>query len=164
MNLSEQQKLFCEEYLIDLNGTQAAIRANYSKRTASAAASRLLRNVKIQEYIKKRMAEKEDALIAKQDEVLKHLTAVMRREKLEAVVVTCKKHKAYYDDNGKKVIDDCEEPMIVDVPAKISDTNKAAELLGKYYTLFTDKTQIESEGVVQIINDIPRGKKNDKID
>ena len=49
-----------------------------------------MKKPEIQEYIQKRLKEKEDALIAKQDEVLKTLTAVMRREKPETVVVTCK--------------------------------------------------------------------------
>ena len=54
MALTPKQKRFCEEYLIDLNATQAAIRAGYSLKTAEQTASRLLRNVKVQEYIAKR--------------------------------------------------------------------------------------------------------------
>lgn len=53
MALTPKQKRFCEEYLIDLNATQAAIRAGYSPKTAEQTASRLLRNVKVQEYIAK---------------------------------------------------------------------------------------------------------------
>jgi len=50
--LSDKQKRFCEEYLIDFNATQAAIRAGYSKKTARQQGSRLLSNVDIQEYLK----------------------------------------------------------------------------------------------------------------
>ena len=99
----------------------------------------------IQEYIQKRLAEKEDALIAKQDEVLKTLTRVMRREELETVVVVCKNRKSYYDDKGKKVIDENEEPELVKIPTKVSDANKAAEMLGKYYALFTQQRGDEGE-------------------
>lgn len=152
--MTEKQKIFCDEYLIDLNATQAAIRAGYSEKYAHTNANKLLQNTTIKEYIQKRLDEKEDALIAKQDEVLKTLTRIMRREEPETVVVTCKKHKSYYDDNGKKVIDDAEEPVAVPIPTKVSDANKAAEMLGKYYTLFTDRTQIEGEALVQIIDDI----------
>lgn len=53
MALTDKQKRFCDEYLIDLNATQAAIRAGYSPKTAEQTASRLLRNVKVQEYIAK---------------------------------------------------------------------------------------------------------------
>lgn len=49
--ITDKQKRFCEEYLIDMNGTQAAIRAGYSKRTANEQAARLLANVSIQVYL-----------------------------------------------------------------------------------------------------------------
>ncbi|MFR2182040.1 MAG: terminase small subunit, partial [Hominilimicola sp.] len=69
--MTEKQKLFCEEYLIDLNATQAALRAGYSEKTAYSIGNENLKKPEIQEYIQKRLKEKEDALIAKQDEVLK---------------------------------------------------------------------------------------------
>lgn len=160
IRVTDKQKFFCDEYLIDLNATQAAIRAGYSEKYANTNANKLLQNTTIQEYIKKRLDEKKDTLIAKQDEVLKYLTATMRREQLENVVVTCKTHKSYYDDKGKKVIEDKEEPVAIEIPTKVSDANRAAELLGKYYTLFTDKAQIDSNSSVVIINDIPKGEDN----
>lgn len=49
--LNDKQKRFCEEYLVDLNATQAAIRAGYSENTAKEQASRLLTNVNLQEYL-----------------------------------------------------------------------------------------------------------------
>jgi phage terminase small subunit len=52
-NLTEKQKRFCEEYLKDLNATQAAIRSGYSKKTAQEQSSRLLSNVMVKEYIEK---------------------------------------------------------------------------------------------------------------
>lgn len=143
MRVTEKQKRFCDEYLIDLNAKQAAIRAGYSEKTAYSIGAENLKKPELQEYIQKRLAEKEEALIAKQDEVLKTLTRIMRREEPETVVVVCKKHKSHYDDSGKKVIDDIEEPVTVPIPTKVSDANKAAEMLGRYYSLFTDKAQIE---------------------
>ena len=101
MALTEKQKRFCDEYLVDLNATQAAIRAGYSKKTAKQIAQQNLTKLDIQEYIKKRMAEKEDALIAKQDEVLQTLTRVLRRQEMDTVVVTCKERSSRYDENGK---------------------------------------------------------------
>ena len=149
--MTEKQKLFCEEYLIDLNATQAALRAGYSEKTAYSIGNENLKKPEIQEYIQKRLKEKEDALIAKQDEVLKTLTAVMRREKPETVVVTCKARKSHYDDKGKKVTDEAEQPICVEIPTKVSDVNKAAdrlraaEMLGKYYALFTDKLNVDGD-------------------
>ena len=142
MALTEKQKRFCDEYLVDLNGTQAAIRAGYSKKTAKQIAQQNLTKLDIQEYIKKRMAEKEDALIAKQDEVLQTLTRVLRRQEMDTVVVTCKERSSGYDENGKKVIVEKEIPRVVQIPTRVNDLNKAAELLGKRYGLFVEKVDL----------------------
>ena len=143
--MTAKQQRFCDEYLIDLNATQAAIRAGYSEKTAAVIATENLRKPNIRDYIEKRMAEKEEALIAKQDEVMKYLTAVMRRELSEYVVVTTMEERSYYtpDDNGtmRKQTEKRETPQIVEIPARLADANKAAELLGKAYTLFTDRVE-----------------------
>ena len=143
MALTEKQKRFCDEYLVDLNATQAAIRAGYSKKTAKQIAQQNLTKLDIQEYIKKRMAEKEDALIAKQDEVLQTLTRVLRRQEMDTVVVTCKERSSGYDENGKKVIVEKEIPRVVQIPTRVNDLNKAAELLGKRYGLYTEKIETD---------------------
>lgn len=150
--LNEKQKRFCDEYLVDLNATQAAIRAGYSKKTAAQIAMVNLRKPLIKEFIDKRMAEKEDALIAKQDEVMKYLTSVMRREKSEHVVVTLSKENSFYapDENGtmrKNTVKE-EIPQIVEIPAQLKDSNKAAELIGKRYALFKDKVELNVKPVV----------------
>ena len=143
--MTKKQKIFADEYLIDLNATRAykvAYPSVKNDATAAAAAARLLRNVKVREYIEKRLAEKEDALIAKQDEVLQTLTRVLRRQEPDTVVVTCKERRSGYDENGKKVIVEKEVPQLVQVPTRVSDLNKAAELLGKRYGLYTLKRSI----------------------
>ena len=58
MAMTAKQKRFCDEYLIDLNATQAAIRAGYSKRTARQIGKENLTKLDIKEYIEKRMEEK----------------------------------------------------------------------------------------------------------
>ena len=143
MKLTSKQQRFCDEYLVDLNATQAAIRAGYSKKTAKQIAQQNLTKLDIQEYIKKRMAEKEDALIAKQDEVLQTLTRVLRRQEMDTVVVTCKERSSGYDENGKKVIVEKEIPRVVQIPTRVNDLNKAAELLGKRYGLYTEKIETD---------------------
>lgn len=147
MALTAKQKRFCDEYLIDFNATQAAIRAGYSERTAYSQGQRLLKNVEVQKYLQERMAEKEKELIADQNEVMKYLSAVMRREKTESVVVTLSKEKSVYvpDANGtmrKQTVKE-EIPQVVGIPARLSDANKAAELLGKAYGIYTDKVDMD---------------------
>lgn len=85
--LTYRQKLFCDEYLIDCNGTQAAIRAGYSPHTAAVIATENLNKPKIRAYIDQRMAEKTSELIATQDEVLMHLTSVLRGESVSEELV-----------------------------------------------------------------------------
>jgi phage terminase small subunit len=151
--LTDKQRLFCEEYLIDLNATQAAIRAGYSEKTARKIGSENLTKPDIRAYIENRLAEKEDALIAKQDEVMKYLTSVMRREYCECVVVTLSEEITNYvpDAEGKmrKQTVKKEKPEVVEIPARLADSNKAAELLGKRYSLFTDKVDVT--GAVPVV-------------
>lgn len=154
--LTAKQQRFCDEYLIDLNATQAAIRAGYSEKTARQIGTENLSKPAIREYIDERMAEKEDALIAKQDEVMKYLTSVMRRELSEHVVVTTSKERSYYkeDEHGtmRKQTEKEETPQVVEIPARLSDANKAAELLGKAYAMFSEKVEVDG-AVPTIIDD-----------
>lgn len=57
--LTARQKKFCYEYVIDLNATQAALRAGYSEKTAYSSGSRLLKNVEIQKFIQTLQADLE---------------------------------------------------------------------------------------------------------
>ncbi|MNC39968.1 Terminase small subunit [compost metagenome] len=70
MALTAKQQLFVKEYLIDLNATQAAIRAGYSAKTAEQQASRLLSNVKVQEAIQKAMSKRAEKVEIKAERVL----------------------------------------------------------------------------------------------
>ena len=161
--LTPKQQRFCDEYLIDMNGTQAAIRAGYSKKTAGVIADENLKKPYIREYIDERMKEKEEKLVAKQDEVMQYLTAVMRREYSEHVVVTLAKEKSTYvpDQNGtmrKQTIKE-EVPQVVQIPAKLSDANKAAELLGRAYGIYSDRVQQDIDMDLNITVDY--GDEND---
>ena len=151
--MTEKQKRFCDEYLIDLNATQAAIRSGYSAKTAKQIGQQNLTKLDIQEYINKRLAEKEAELIADQDEILRTLTRVLRRQEMDTVVVTCKERSSKYDEKGKKVTIEKEVPQLVQVPTKVSDLNKAAELLGKRYALFTDKVETDVDMDLNIMID-----------
>lgn len=147
--LTEKQKLFVDEYLIDLNATRAykvAYPHVKSDGAAMSAASRLLRNVKVKAYIDEQLEKVSSGKIADVQEVMEYLTKVMRREMKESVVVTVTKEHSEYVDTGdgkprKKTVKE-EVPQIVEIPAKLSDANKAAELLGKRYALFTDKAEV----------------------
>lgn len=131
MALNDKQKMFYKEYLIDTNATQAAIRAGYSKKTAYSQGQRLLKHVEGQEFMRELMAEKEKSLIADQDEVLKYLTSVLRGESQSEVVVV--ENIGDYMSEARKVQKAPDE----------KERLKAAELLGKRYSLFTDKMNVD---------------------
>jgi phage terminase small subunit len=158
MSLTAKQKRFVEEYLIDLNSAAAAIRAGYSAKSARQIGAENLTKLDIRAEIDKILESKKDAALADQDEVMRTLTRILRREEKENAVVVTKKHKSSYDKNGKKKIIDEETPEVVEIPAKLSDVNKAAELLGRRYALFTDNTRIDADVGVTIVDDIPETK------
>ena len=135
--MTERQKRFCDEYLVSLNATQAAIRAGYTEKYAHTNVTKLLRNTTIQQYIEKRMAEKESALIADQDEVLKYLTAVLRGKSVASVLAR--------EESGAE--------HVIEKPPDEKERLRAAELLGKRYGLYTEALVIEDERPV-IVDDI----------
>lgn len=76
MSLTDKQQRFVEEYLIDLNGTQAALRAGYSPRTANEQAAQLLAKLSIQEAVQEAQAKRSQRVQIDQDWVLKRLAAI----------------------------------------------------------------------------------------
>lgn len=130
MALTDKQKRFCDEYLIDTNATQAAIRAGYSEKTARQAGTENLSKPAIREYIDERMEEQRASKIATAQEVMEYLTSVIRGEAVseEIVVEAC--------GNGYS------EARPVDKHPSEKDMLKAADLLGKRYGLYTDKMDV----------------------
>lgn len=138
MALNERQKRFCDEYLIDLDGTKAAIRAGYSEKTAYSIGSENLRKPELRAYIDERLAEKNKSLIADQDEVMKLISLVLRGEASGTALVGVGK--------GAQIVDD--------VPPTVSEKLKAAELLGKRYAMWTEKQEVDVKGAIQFVDDI----------
>lgn len=80
MKLTVKQQKFADEYIISGNATEAAIKAGYSKKTAEATASRLLRNVKVSEYINKRLKELKEERLMDIEEALMISASIARGE------------------------------------------------------------------------------------
>lgn len=144
--MTEKQKKFADEYLIDLNATRAYQAAYPDTKTyvgAGVGGTRLLRNTKVKKYIDERLAQIRSKKIAKVEEILINLTSVMRDETTEEVVAI----------EGQK--DGTSKAIKIRKHVSVRDRLKAAELLGKRYGLFTDKVNVESNQAVVIIDDIP---------
>ena len=130
--LTDKQIIFANEYLVDLNATRAYKKAypNVKKDSAARAnASKLLTKANVKKYIDEQLKKIEDESIADATEVMKYLTAVMRNEITEEVVVV--------EGEG----DGCSSARIVKKELSAKDRIKAAELLGKRYRLFVDKVE-----------------------
>lgn len=145
MKLTAKQKIFCDEYIISLNATQAAIKAGYSKKTARKIAAENLTKPVIQNYISERMKQKESSLIATQDEVLQYLTSVLRGESQTT------------DTLLVGIGDGYQEVQEVEKKPSEKDRLKAAELLGKRYGLYTDKVSADVDMSLDISIDYGDG-------
>lgn len=141
MKLNARQKAFCEYYVASGNATEAAIKAGYSKKTADRIASENLRKLELKKYIDELMQKLESERIASAEEVLQNLTAMMRGEIQEEVVVI--------EGNG----DYSSSASIIKKQVSAKERIKAAELLGKRYALFADKTKIEGTLPVMIVGE-----------
>lgn len=140
--MTEKQKRFCDEYLIDCNATRAYLAAYPGVKNSEVArknGSRLLTYDDVKQYIQERLEAISEAKIATAQEVMEYLTAVMRGEtKAEIVVVegdgdgmSTAKHIQKAPDEREKL--------------------KAAELLGKRFALFSEQVQVQ--GAVPVIID-----------
>lgn len=130
--LSIKQKRFADEYIISGNAYQSAIKAGYSKNYSKGNVVKLLENVSVKAYIDERLAEINNRKIADQQEVLEYLTSVMRGEVTEPLTVL--------DGDGYQ--------RVIDAAPSVATRNKAAELLGKRYRIFTEKQEVEVTGQV----------------
>jgi len=124
--LTAKQARFVDEYLVDLNATQAATRAGYSPHTADSQASRLLKNVKVCSAIAVRQAERAEKTQLTTDWIVERLIENANRA-MEAEPVR--------DANGKPI-------GIYTYQGSVA--NKALELLGKHRGIFLDRTALES--------------------
>ncbi|WP_258115632.1 terminase small subunit [Levilactobacillus yiduensis] len=140
--LTIKQQKFIESYIVSGNATQAAIEAGYSKKTAGQTGNENLKKPDILKALEKRTEEIRDEKIVDQREIMEFISATQRGEVREVVVTP----------SGTKV----------EVPAKISDRLKAAELMGKRYAMWTEKRDVTATvGPVQITDDIPAGSDED---
>lgn len=149
-----KQDLFVKEYLKDLNGTQAYIRAGYKvkdENSAAVMANRLLRNVKVQEKIQKAMAEREKRTEITQDRVLKEIANLAFTDRTGIVNL----------NNNRLIIKNFDE-LTPEQKACISgvketkygievtfyNKEKALEMLGRHLGMFNDKVKIDGEMTV----------------
>ena len=132
--LTDKQKEFVRQYLVDLNATQAAARAGYSVKTAYRQGADLLQKTSIREAIEKAQAKRARRVEVTQDYVLSNLVEVVERT-MQRAPVTNRKGEQVTDEEGRAV-------WTFDAKG----ANRALELLGKHLGIFTDKIRAEVSG------------------
>lgn len=144
-DLNAKQRRFVEEYLIDLNATQAAIRAGYSKKTASIGGFDLLRNPKIAAAIEKRQQARAVRTEITQDRVLRELARVAFSDQRRLVEwsskgVTMRDSSTISDDDAATVSEVSESVTATGGTTKIKvhDKMRALELIGRHLRMFED--------------------------
>lgn len=147
--LTLRQKRFADEYLVDTNATQAAIRAGYSEKTAYSQGQRLLKNVELQTYIEEQLEKMHNEKIADASEVMIYLTSVLRGESESEIVVI--------EGDG----DGYSSARKIDKAPDERERLKAAELIGKRYGIFTDKLNVEGSVPVVIVDDLDEDDEDD---
>ena len=162
--LSEKQRRFVEEYLIDLNATQASIRAGYSNNYANTNVSKLLQNTTIKEAIEKAMAERSRRTGITQDRVLMELAklAFVNAGDIIDTNDASIKEGASRDDlaciqSVKVKIMDSDKGTMTEREIRLHDKKASLELLGKHLGLFNDNLNVNGSLTLPVVlkDDIP---------
>lgn len=143
--MTARQARFVQEYLVDLNGTQAAIRAGYSKRTANKQAARLLAKVSVRQAVQEAMAAREARTEITQDMVVRELARVAFGDPRALMVwgpdgVRLRDSGELTEDQAATVAEVSQSVTASGGSLKLKrhDKVRALELLGKHLGMFTD--------------------------
>ena len=160
MKLTPKQMRFVDEWLIDFNGKQAAIRAGYSAKTAEATAARLLRNVKVQAEISRRHKDLQRRTEVTQERVVTELARVAFADATDYAQVETRmiekddgtevsyqtvtlKNTAELSPEQRAAISGIKQGAN-GIEVKLCDKIKALELLGRHIGMFNDKIEVKA--------------------
>lgn len=139
MDLTPKQDAFVREYLIDLNATQAAIRAGYSVKTAKQQGQRLLTNVYVSAALAAAKTERAERIQIDADYVLRQAVELHERCMQEVVPIV--------DRKGQQVADEAGNPLF---EFNAAGAAKALELVGKHVSIQAFKDKVEHSGKVEM--------------
>ena len=147
--LTPKQQCFIEEYLIDLNAAQSAIRAGYSEKTAKQQASRLLTNVDVAAAIAKAKRERSEATKIDAEYVLRRLHQIVERCLQEVKPALHPKTRRQLKDEGGNAL----------YNFNATGANQALALLGKHVSVAAfNKDRLEINGEITLVERLQRGR------
>lgn len=127
--LPDKRRRFVDEYIIDCNGTQAAIRAGYAPKAANEQAARLLANASIKAAVEEKLAE-----IRKKNEI----TADWVVDKAKKIIERCMQAEPVYDNEGNPT---------GEYKFDSSGANGSLKILAKYLGMEKTTVSVESSGL-----------------
>lgn len=177
--LTDQKALFCKEYIIDLNATQAAIRAGYSENTAYSQGQRLLKTVEVQEELQRLMKKRSEKVELTANDVLQEIKDLLSTDindimeiVTREVIVRDHKGNIMYDEQGDPITEVMQTTRLKDtkqmskaaiksiseighnahgIYVKRYDKQKTIEQAGRHLKLFTDKVEIEIKEMPKVV-------------
>ncbi len=153
--LSAKQQRFVDEYCIDFNGTQAAIRAGYSARSANIQAARLLTNDNIRKALDEKRLEIAEESKLKASDVIDELRRIAFSDITQVMSFSASKAKIKssrkLSEDARKIVASVSQTQ-AGLTVKLHDKVKALELLGRYLNIFTDRVEVEGRGLGLILN------------
>jgi phage terminase small subunit len=162
--LTPKQRRFIEEYLIDLNATQAAIRAGYSVKNAGKIGPELLGKTRIKEAIDRALAERSRRTGINQDRVLLELAKIAFLNPVDVINMDEATIRGDANREDTAAISSVKvktiptpDGNIVEREVKTYDKLKALEQIGKHLGMWKDNININAEVAVQIVDDINDG-------
>ena len=165
LKLTPKQRLFVQEYLIDLNAKQASIRAGYSPANAEFQGHQLINNPKVKYAIELAMYEREQRTKVTQDRVVQELAKIAFLNPTDVINeydASIRNGATREDTAAISSIRVRRTPskngMGVEREIKLHDKIRALELLGKHLGLFNDKLNVTADAVVRIVDDLSDSK------
>lgn len=158
--MTEKQKRFVEEYLIDLNATQAAIRAGYSSRNADKIGHELLGKTRVSEAISKAMAERSKRTGINQDRVLQELARIGFAKITDVVDPDTAKIKTDASEDDLACIQSIKikpNEFGTEREVKLYDKKSALVDLGKHLGMFKDRLELDADMELNITIDYGDG-------
>lgn len=159
--MTKKQNLFCEEYLIDLNATQAAIRAGYSPDSAGDIGSENLKKPEIRARIDRALAERSRRTGVNADRVIRELARVAFVNAPDVINLSTAELQPDASEEDTAAIASVKVKTIpaadgqgIEREIKLADKLKALELLGKHLGMYTDKVNLSGAMSIQIVDDV----------
>lgn len=155
--LTKKQQLFAQEYLVDLNATQAAIRAGYSAKSARVKGCDLLKDPRIKEIIDKRLEELAERTRMTQEQVFQELVKVAKADMTtfatwgpEGVTFRPSSELRPEDTAAVAEISQTVTEHGGTRRIRLHDKLKALELLGRYFSMFNDNVNLKSDVTINV--------------